>query len=249
MIPDVVVDVGNTRIKFGRCTAAPGVAELASLPPEDPTAWGSQIAAWGIRGGRFAMASVNPGRAATLRAWLEASGHHPVLIQDFAALPLRVDVDEPARVGIDRLLSATAAHRREPGRSLIVVAAGTAVTVDFVTAGGIFQGGAIFPGFGTMLHSLHQQTAQLPAIALTEPVSRIVGRNTGEAMRSGVFAAVVGGIAFLAERGRPTLGDREPKLFVTGGDGPLLQGQLPFEAEFVPTLTLEGIRLTAEALP
>ena len=43
MTPDVVVDVGNTRIKWGRCSAA-AVTAVAALPPDDPAAWQEQIA-------------------------------------------------------------------------------------------------------------------------------------------------------------------------------------------------------------
>jgi hypothetical protein len=40
-----------------------------------------------------------------------------------------------------------------------------------------------------------------------------------------------------------------PHVFLTGGDGPLLQGALAASVELWPDLTLEGIRLTAESLP
>jgi len=250
MSPDIVVDIGNTRIKFGRCTSAPGITELASLSPDDPEAWKSQAEAWGVPfGGRFAIASVVPSRAARLWEWIEAAGYRATMIQDPLSLPLHVAVPEPTKVGIDRLLSATAAHRRAPGRPIIVATAGTAVTVDFVSAEGRFIGGAIFPGFGTMLHSLHEHTALLPDVAIQEPVRHVVGTNTIEAMKSGVFWSVVGGISSIAMHGQQTLGLERPKLFITGGDGHLLEGHFHFDPEIVPTLTLEGIRLAAEALP
>ena len=46
---DIVVDVGNSRIKWGRC-AAGSIAASASLPPDDPTAWQQQLDAWQIAG-------------------------------------------------------------------------------------------------------------------------------------------------------------------------------------------------------
>lgn len=251
MTPDVVVDIGNTRIKFGRCSAAPEIAELASLPPDEPAAWKSQAEAWAVpAGGRFAVASVNPARAHRLREWIEDAGYRASMIQDTSLLPIRVYVPEPAKVGIDRLLTATAAHLRERNRPVIVVTAGTAVTVDFVTADGTFLGGAILPGFATMLHSLHEHTALLPDVAITEPVANAIGTNTIEAMRSGVFGAVVGGVMQIASDGRDRIGT-ESHLYLTGGDGQLLKDRLAaaFSVAFVPTLTLEGIRLAAEALP
>src|SRR5262245_64224585 len=47
MKADLVVDVGNTRIKWGRCTAS-GISDLASLPQDDAAAWQAQLAKWSI---------------------------------------------------------------------------------------------------------------------------------------------------------------------------------------------------------
>ena len=56
-------------------------------------------------------------------------------------------MDEPAKVGIDRLLNVFAASALvKPGEPAIVVDAGSAVTVDLLHEDGSFAGGAIFPG-------------------------------------------------------------------------------------------------------
>lgn len=250
MTPDVVVDIGNTRIKFGRCGEASGIAELVSHSPDEPESWQETLQAWGFdKNARLAVASVHPGRAERLLAWAQTAGHFAVRIDEHHRLPIRTQVDDVTKVGIDRLLTASAAAHRIPERPCVVVTAGTAVTVDFVSAAGIFAGGAIFPGIGTMVRSLHEHTALLPEVQIAEPVRLVVGKNTTDAIRSGVFWSVVGGISFLAMHGSQTLENAWPKLFLTGGDSHLLDGFFNFDAEIVPTLTLEGIRLAAEALP
>src|SRR5262245_56873316 len=48
MRPQVVVDVGNSRIKWGLCSAdGQRLVATASLP-EDPLAWHEQLARWGF---------------------------------------------------------------------------------------------------------------------------------------------------------------------------------------------------------
>jgi pantothenate kinase type III len=73
------------------------------------------------------------------------------------------------------------------------------------------------------------------------------GKSTIGAMEAGIFWAVAGGVwASIDNYEVETAG--LPQVFLTGGDGPLLHEVLP-EAELWPTMTLEGIRLSAEALP
>ena len=47
MKADLVVDVGNTRIKWGRCSAD-AVTDLVSLPAADPITWQLQLDQWHI---------------------------------------------------------------------------------------------------------------------------------------------------------------------------------------------------------
>jgi type III pantothenate kinase len=187
----------------------------------------------------------HPARLKQFTKWATSRGDRVQAIEH-AHIPLRVDVDEPEKVGIDRLLTATAAARRTPGRTLVLASVGTAITVDFVSPEGVFAGGAIFPGLRTMARSLHDYTAALPVVEVTEPDRRVVGKNTSEAIHAGVFWAAVGGIAFLATHGHQAFGVGWPKLYLTGGDGRLFDGYFNFDPEYVPTLTLEGVRLAAE---
>ena len=63
---------------------------------------------------------------------------------------LRIDYDDPARIGVDRLAAAAAAHRAAPaGQAVVVVDAGTALTVDAIDAEGTFRGGVIVPGYAS----------------------------------------------------------------------------------------------------
>jgi type III pantothenate kinase len=253
--PDVVVDVGNSRIKWGWKPSGDGPMEMASLPPDDEAAWGAQakkLPFWTPIS--WAVASVHPARLERFTTWATRVPSRLRVIEH-SQIPLTVNVDEPDKVGIDRLLGAVAAKAMTTtGMPAITVDVGTAVTVNLIDAHGVFQGGAIFPGPRLMGRVLHEHTAKLPLIDLTgHPYEdTFPPKNTAAAIRFGIDSAVLGGVNTLLS----LLADKEcrvpPLLLLTGGACHLLDGCIfPSVAEqrFVPTLTLEGIRIAAEALP
>jgi type III pantothenate kinase len=240
--PDLVVDIGNTRIKWGRC-AGGRVAETAALPADAPEAWDAQLALWGLRGPlSWAVTSVHPARCDALAEWARRRGD-AVEVVDEARLPLVVRLEHPRRVGIDRLLDAVAANsRRRPGVPAVIVDAGSAVTVDSVDGDGAFVGGAILPGVRLMALALHEHTALLPLIQVSS-VPPVPGTSTPAAMAAGIFWSVAGGVRALVELLAEQAGTR-PDVFLTGGDGPLLHAALGPDVQLWPAMTLEGIRLS-----
>src|SRR5579859_2980107 len=141
MNPAVVADVGNSFIKWGRC-AGGAVVEKAYLSADDFDAWQQQRQSWKLsEATRWAVAGVHPERRDALVKWLRRAGDE-VLVLDLAEqLPLKVLVEMPDHVGIDRLLDAVAANAlRRPGAAAIVIDAGSAVTVDWIDSDGAFCG-------------------------------------------------------------------------------------------------------------
>lgn len=135
-------------------------------------------------------------------------------------IPVAADVDEPARVGPDRLLACLAAYRRAGG-PCVVVDAGTAVTVNAVDPEGTFLGGAILPGARLQTVALSRGTVGLPEIAYRPP-DAVIGRDTEEAIRSGVGWGVQGGVSYVAAATAGALIHRypdaaRPTVFLTGG--------------------------------
>src|SRR4051812_41006404 len=115
MTPHVVADVGNSRIKWGLC-ARGAVIDRAGLP-DDVEVWDRQLTDWrhhhseaAAQPLRWALASVVPARCARLAGWLRERGDEVLVLDRAAALPLRVGVEKPDAVGIDRLLNAVAAR-------------------------------------------------------------------------------------------------------------------------------------------
>jgi type III pantothenate kinase len=253
--PDVVVDIGNTRMKWGLCRDG-DVREVVRLPLDDTTTWEAELAKLtrtGFFAREWAVASVNPPALARFIEWAHSRGR-TVVFEKHTDLPIRVNVDEPEKVGLDRLFGAVAARSLVPlGTPAITVDVGTAVTVNLIDADGVFQGGAIFPGPRLMARALNEFTAKLPFSEPTDGYADVAvpGKSTAAAIRAGILAAVGGGMveisSMLADECRVP-----PWMFMTGGGGHLVNYyKLPWLAEMklVPTLTLDGIRIAAEALP
>jgi type III pantothenate kinase len=128
-------------------------------------------------------------------------------------------------VGEDRLFAARGALELV-GRSAIVVDAGTALTVDALRAGesgerAAFLGGAIAPGPDLLSASLGSGTAQLYAID-PRPGVPALGRDTREALESGVCVGFLGAARELVRRVAEEAGFRAPDLVLTGGARHLL---------------------------
>ncbi len=190
--------------------------------------------------------------------WLQK----PVVIRNSESFPITVDVDEPQRVGLDRLLNAVAADNvRRPAEEAIIVDCGTATTVDLVSSSGVFCGGAILPGFTLCARALNQYTEVLPLISMNElfdlPPSEdchtALGTNTQAAIMSGVFWGQVGAVRELINRlpdHRKSNGGNEapPKILLTGGGSRLL---IPYFANATPCpyLPLQGLILAAANTP
>jgi type III pantothenate kinase len=246
MQPDLVADVGNTRIKWGRCDHDK-VAELVSLAADDEVAWERQLQVWHWPGPRrCVVAGVHPRRCRRLGDWLHGRGERTVLLERAAQIPLQVRLEHPDRVGIDRLLNAVAANtRRCQGQAAAIVDAGSAVTVDYLDETGAFRGGAIFPGLRLMARSLNDYTALLPAVEVQEPAP-LPGITTTAAIQAGVYWAVVGGVIAIVQNLRRQAAT--VNVYITGGDAALLAARLPDPVVVWPEMTLEGIRISAAAL-
>jgi type III pantothenate kinase len=238
----VVADIGNSRIKWGRCLAGK-IDEAVSLPV-DETAWRDQETRWGAVD-EWVVSGVQPAVRERFVAWLRGRDAKVTVLDSQRRLPIEVDVEAPERVGLDRLFNAIAvAARMEQGRAGLIIDAGSAVTVDLLDETHAFAGGVIFPGLRLMAMSLHEHTAQLPQIDVKK-LPEIPARNTADAIEAGVAHAVLGGIErvvqFLFSEHTNAL------VYLTGGDAAFLSPHLVMPHHVEPFLTLDGIRLAAES--
>lgn len=156
---------------------------------------------------------------------------------------MSVRTDNPEEVGADRLVNAVAAysiHRR----SLIVVDFGTAVTFDYVSANGEYAGGIIAPGIGISTEALFSRTARLPRVEASRPTA-LIGKNTVDSMRSGIFYGFLGLVDGILERMLKETGP-ETIIVSTGGLAPLVMGESRYITGTDEFLTLKGLKIIYE---
>jgi type III pantothenate kinase len=187
------------------------------------------------------ISSVVPTSTGALRDMVQRYfGFPPVVVEPGTKTGLSIATDNPREVGADRVVNALAAFSRHGG-PCIVVDFGTATTYDVVSEKGEFLGGAIGPGVGTKNASLTRETARLPLVELHAPRTAI-GKNTIEAIQSGLVYGTAAEADGIVERMRKELGG-DATVIATGGLAPVIAPHCNFIDEQDPWLTLEGLRL------
>ncbi|OSQ42419.1 type III pantothenate kinase [Thalassospira sp. MCCC 1A01428] len=154
-------------------------------------------------------------------------------------LKMKIIMDRPSEVGADRLVNAVAAHRLFGG-PLVVLDFGTATTFDVVDGQGNYLGGVIAPGVNLSIKALHMAAAQLPMVAVEAP-GNVVGKNTIEAMQSGVYWGYISMIEGLLMRIRHQQNEPAMKVVATGGLAPLFARAIDEIGHSHGDLTMMGL--------
>ena len=127
---------------------------------------------------------------------------------------LNIKIENPEQTGADLVVGSVAALR-EHNAPLIIIDMGTATTMAVLDSSGALVGGSISPGLKTSLDALTARTALLPGLQLDQP-KRVIGRNTDDAMRSGVMLGAACMIDGMVERMEAELGQKAT-VIATGG--------------------------------
>jgi pantothenate kinase type III len=227
----VAFDVGNGSVKYARFEA--GRRSDAGRLALD--------ADFGrFRGAEDPVAvSVNPPALERLRA---AVPRLRVAGADFPA-PIAVHYDPPSACGLDRVMAVVGAlHRRADASSVVVLDAGTCLTVTVGVRGEGVVGGSILPGPDLWSRALALGTAGLPLVR-PEATSRAVGRSTEESIRAGIAIGFPGAAREVLRR---TLLEF-PGAFVvaTGTGGGALACAIPEISDVHPFAVLWGVYLSS----
>jgi type III pantothenate kinase len=170
-------------------------------------------------------------------------GRRALLVGPGVRTGMRLRYDNPKEIGADRIAGAVAAHHLH-GAPLVLVDFGTAVTYEVLSPEGEYLGGAIAPGVDISADALFARAARLWRVDLTAPASAI-GRNTQDAMRSGIVYGFVAQVDGMIERLWGELGT-QAKVVATGGHARLMAGLCKHISVVERDLTLIGLRLLYE---
>jgi type III pantothenate kinase len=151
--------------------------------------------------------------------------------------------DNPKEVGADRVVNTLAAHHLWGG-PVVVVDFGTSTNLDVVSDKGEFLGGALAPGIEISVEALAARAAQLRKVELVEPRS-VIGKNTVEALQSGIIYGFAGQVDGLVRRVVAELGGTAT-VVATGGLASLVIAHCETVKIYEPDLTLIGLRLVFE---
>src|ERR1700760_2109251 len=170
-----------------------------------------------------------------------------VIVEPGVKTGVPIRMDNPKEVGSDRIMNSLAAVHLYGGPAL-VVDFGTSTNFDAVSAKGEFVGGALAPGIEISVDALSRRAAQLLKVELTRP-PRVIGKNTVEALQSGIVYGFAGQVEGIARRMAAELAPEDPgavTVIATGGLASLVIDEVPIIDAHEPWLTLIGLRLVFE---
>jgi type III pantothenate kinase len=236
----IAIDAGNTRIKWGVRNGSDWLAQ-GTLPTADAGGLDQIAAGWPGAERVVACNVAGEAVAASISAALEKRFAPLLWLRSSPeCCGVRNGYDVPERLGADRWAALIGA-RSQVSSACLVVCVGTATTVDWLDASGLFRGGLILPGVDLMRASLARNTAQLP---LAEGEFNYAPRNTMDAIVSGCLHAQVGAI----ERMFAQISDEPGALcLLTGGAAPRLSPHLRIPFRLVESLILDGLVRFGEA--
>ena len=192
------------------------------------------------------IASVVPTQQKAWIGFIEEIGWSSLEVtKALVANDIKILIDHPEEVGADRIVNAVAGFNRF-ATALIIVDFGTAITFDCVSAAGDYIGGAIAPGVAISLDALAAQTAKLPRVDLSKAPSSSIGKNTTDAIRSGILYGYGGMVDGLVKHLQEGFEDISPKVIATGGMADLIIPYTTTVETYDPMLTLVGLQILYE---
>lgn len=248
----LTIDVGNTETKLG-CFEGEVLKQTWRVTTElrrTPDEYGvffTQLFATSKIGtdaiDAVAIASVVPPLDPVLESACERFfGVMPQFLTPERQNLMAIATENPSEVGADLVAAAIGGVRRF-GSPLIVVSFGTATVFIAISADGQYLGVAIAPGIVVSISALIGKTAKLPQIALQAP-ARAIGRNTTDALQSGIVYGFAGQTEAIVARMRREMGV-EAKVVATGGLAGIVAKQTPVIDAVDPHLSLVGLELFA----
>ncbi len=249
----LVVDIGNTRIKWARISGrrlvdpgdavhdqipGPALESLADATPDRP----DRVVAVNVAGDGFVTAFTEMVK----RRWDLAPEFVSTEPRGYG---VRCAYADPSRMGSDRWVALIAGFRLAAGAAC-VIDAGTAVTLDAVDSRGRHLGGLILAGPRLIATALDRQTSGIGETrGRYRPVrgAAVLGTSTDEAVARGAMLGLSGALDRAVSAMAAELEDR-PAIYLTGGDARRLSSWLETRCEYRPHLVLEGLGSIAGAL-
>jgi type III pantothenate kinase len=241
----LLVDIGNTRIKWARLEGdAFGRGRAAAHSGWRAADFARRLFARAHRVERVVVASV---AGPAVNQALAAAARRAGARVEFVTVARRaggvtVGYQEPWRLGVDRFAAVVGAHDVFRAVPVCVVGVGTAMTIDLVDADGRHLGGVIVPAPNLMVETLLANTHGIRRRARGGAVGGrgLFGRSTRDGIERGACYAAAALVDRAVEEASGPLG-REPLVVLTGGDGRLVRPLVRSRCVTIPELVLRGL--------
>lgn len=208
---NLIIDIGNNSAKFFLFSGAQMI-----LHTRREKNYRELLQEWSTRYGiKQAIVSTVVDLTEEEKGDIEELGCPILWFSNQTPMPIGIKYSTPHTLGCDRLAAAIGAMGEAPARNLLVIDAGSAITIDFVDKEGNFRCGNIAPGVKMRLRALHEFTARLPLVN-KEGDTPTLGYDTETAIRSGVIRGICHEIDGYINEIREIYGD--VFVFLTGGD-------------------------------
>lgn len=236
---NLIADIGNTTIKL----AALQDSEVIDLVRAE--SWsGIEVDHFFKKHSSFERGIISTVRKEPIPDWIASFIKSPALLFNHKTpCPIENRYETPSTLGLDRLAAAVGANNIYPNTNVLVVDCGTAITVDFVSASGAFEGGNISLGLSTRFKALNTFTSKLPLLDIVDTFP-LIGKNTCEA----IVAGVLNGAIFEMEQYIRYFSNIYPdlKVIFTGGDAFFFDRKLKNTIFVVPNLVVQGLNRILE---
>lgn len=235
---NLIIDIGNSSVKAALMQEG-RIISKTRLEAAAPAQVSSFIGRRKIDRAIVSSVGTDP---YSLIAWLKTMAGTVHLLAADSVYPFDIEYGTPETLGTDRLAAAAGAWHKFPGSDLLVIDAGSAMTVDQVT-GGVYRGGSISPGLSMRFRALHEFTGRLPLVTARTGFS-FPGTSTEDAITGGVMM----GMVYEINEYIRTFGEKQlkPVTVITGGDGEILSGLVSGEVHYYPDLVTEGLNYLLE---
>ncbi len=239
----LLFDAGNTRIKWAIADVetneilSRGVLErdwsiLANFANQIESVWVSSVA----EKSTLAEIKAQVGALFGLEAHIVSVTKH--------ALGMVNNYEDLSKLGVDRWVAALGARFIAAEGALIVIDAGTAVTIDLVSPNNRFEGGVILPGFSIMHDALLGRTAGIESSR--QSVASVVGKNTRDCVNAGVQYGLIGAIEKIICEIISLLNDEKPRLLIMGGDAEAIVASSELDLELQSDMIFYGLMQLSE---
>ncbi len=236
---NIVIDIGNTRTKVG-------VFERGQLIAHDYHLSATVLQQLNLQASDRVIASSVGQGLKEIKALFPATISW-ITFDRKLKLPLVLDYETPDTLGLDRIAAAVGALVSIPAADVLVIDAGSCLTIDLITKDQVFHGGIISPGLHMRFKAMHAFTQKLPQISWSVTEQKTVALP-GLSTEQGMTAGVLKGIQFEIEGHIRYYSGLYPdlKVIMTGGDAPYFENIINTPIFTEPSLVLIGLNRVLE---